>query len=344
LACTLVGAWPGSVAFDVPLWRSALLWLSTEFYNFVLLTPLFLAAPKGWLWHWPRETWPRMTMHHLLPLVALVGCEILSLTIGGPGAIAFIMPAMVWCAMTFGVFPTTVISLLVCFWKTATIAMGAFSFTPDHALDVTSYRTGLALLSLAPLAVACAYALRSQALQKLKYAVSHDFLTGTLSRRAFMERSQKLLSRLEEQGQPVAVLMLDIDHFKRVNDQYGHAQGDMVLQDFAALASGLLRADDLLGRMGGEEFAVLLPRTHRDQALIVAQRICEAAREHIFPTADSDKLHVTLSVGLHAVSIIGKNDSIEQLLTRADEALYQAKHGGRNQVRQYGPALAPSSV
>lgn len=174
--------------------------------------------------------------------------------------------------------------------------------------------------------------------------VCHDFLTGTLSRRAFMERSQKLLSRLEEQGQPVAVLMLDIDHFKRVNDQYGHAQGDMVLQDFAALASGLLRADDLLGRMGGEEFAVLLPRTHRDQALIVAQRICEAAREHIFPTADSDKLHVTLSVGLHAVSIIGKNDSIEQLLTRADEALYQAKHGGRNQVRQYGPALAPSSV
>ena len=183
-----------------------------------------------------------------------------------------------------------------------------------------------------------------QALQKLHHAVHHDYLTGVLARRALMERGQKLLSRLEEDGQSVAVLMLDIDHFKQVNDRYGHAQGDVVLQTFARLASEALRPDDLLGRLGGEEFAILLPRTQREQALAVGQRICERLRDHRFPLEDGAPFQVTLSIGLHAVVSIGAQDSIEQLLSKADAALYMAKRSGRNQVRQYGPALAPSSM
>ena len=343
LGCTLAGAWAGAMAFNVPLWRSMALWLSGEFYNFVLIVPLFMAAPRGWFWtwNWSLRDW---NLGKVLPLLALAVSEVLSLVIGGPGAIAFIMPAMVWCAMTFGVFPLVVLNAVVCLGNTATIALGAMSFTPDHVMEATSYRTGLALLSLAPLAVACAYALRMQALQKLSHAVNHDYLTGVLARRALMEQGQKMLSRLAEAGQPVSVLMLDIDHFKMVNDRYGHAQGDVVLQEFAVLARDALRPDDLLGRMGGEEFAIILPRTGREQAMAVGQRLCERFREHRFPLPNQDSMRATLSVGLHAVSTITPQETLEQLLSRADEALYTAKNSGRNQVRQYGPLLAPSSL
>lgn len=343
LGCTLVGAWPGSIAFGVPLWRSVALWMSGEFYNFVLIVPLFMAAPKGWFWTWNRSP-ADWHLGQFLPLLALAISEALSLLIGGPGAIAFIMPAMVWCAMTFGVFPMAILNVVVCFGKTAAIAMGALSFTPDHVMEATSYRMGLALLSLAPLSVACAYALRMQVLQKLSHAVNHDFLTGVLARRALMERGQKLLSRLEEEGQPVSVLMLDIDHFKMVNDRYGHAQGDVVLQEFAVLARDALRPEDLLGRMGGEEFAIVLPRTQREQAIAIGQRLCDKFRDHKFPLADQDSMRATISVGLHAVSSIAPQETLEQLLSKADEALYLAKNSGRDQVRQYGPLLAPSSV
>ena len=337
------GAWPSHMAFDTPVWRAGLMWLATEFFNWVLILPIFLSAPKGWVWQWPRaaEPWSWATA---LPLLALLISEVLSLLIRGPGAMAFIMPAMVWCAMTYGVFRMTLLNLLMCMWKTVAIALGAFTFTPEHVMEVTSFRTGLALLSLAPLAVACAYDLRMQALQKLHHAVSHDFLTGVLARRALMERGQKLLSRLDAEGQSVAVLMMDIDHFKGVNDRYGHAQGDVVLQEFAALAQHMLRPDDLLGRMGGEEFALVLPRTSRDQALLVGQRLCERLREHVFPLPNGSTMQVTLSIGLHAISALASDDSMEAILSKADEALYLAKNSGRNQVRQYGPAMAPSAI
>jgi diguanylate cyclase (GGDEF)-like protein len=343
IGCTAAGAWAGSIAFGVPLGRSVALWMSGEFYNFILILPVFMAAPKGWFWTWKWST-SDWSLGKFLPLLALAGSEALSLVIGGPGAIAFIMPAMVWCAMTFGVFPMAILNVVVCFGKTAAIAMGALSFTPDHVMEATSYLTGLALFSLAPLAVACAYALRMYALQKLSHAVNHDFLTGVLARRALMERGQKLLSRLEEESQAVSVLMLDIDHFKMVNDRYGHAQGDVVLQEFAVLARDALRPEDLLGRMGGEEFAIVLPRTQREQAIAIGQRLCDKFREHQFPLPNQDSMRATLSVGLHSVSSIARQEKLEQLLSKADEALYLAKISGRDQVRQYGPLLAPSSV
>ena len=329
-----VGAWPASVAFQTPLWRTVLLWTTTELYNFILIVPLCMAAPPGWIWQWPRQL-RSFTGHGVWPLVALLVCEALSLLIGGPGAIAFIMPAMVWCAMSYGVFRMAMINFAVCIFKTAAIAWGAFSFTPDHVMEVASYRVGLALLSLAPLAVACAYSLRLQTLQKLNHAVNHDFLTGVLARRALVERSGKLLSRLQFEGQPVAVLVMDLDHFKSVNDRYGHAQGDAVLQAFAALAQRLMRPEDLLGRMGGEEFAAVLPRTTQAQAMAIGQRLCDALSAQPIPLPDGTPLHVTMSVGLHAVERIAPGDSMDQLLDRADEALYQAKHLGRNQVRTY---------
>ena len=342
LGCTAAGAWAASMAFDLPLIRSAALWSSGEFYNYILFVPLFMAAPQGWVWQWPKPS-EKWELTNLWPLAALLVSEALSLLIGGPGAIAFLMPAMVWCAMTYRVFPITVLNVVICFGKTAAIAFGAFSFNPGHVMEATSYRTGLALLSLAPLAVACAYVLRMQALNKLHHAVNHDFLTGALARRALMERGQKLLGRLQSEGQPVAVLMADLDHFKHINDRYGHAQGDVVLQEFTAIAHNALRPDDLLGRVGGEEFAIVLPRTSQEQALSIGQRLCELVRQHQFFLAQGGET-ITVSIGLHAISAIENYDTLEHLLSKADEALYRAKNNGRDQVQQYGPALAPSTI
>lgn len=345
LACMALAAIPASQNFHVPLWRSLVMWFASDFYSYLLLLPLFLAAPRSWLWQW---NWRRASpsLQQALPLLALVASECISLLIGGPGAIAFIMPAMVWCAIAYGVFPTTVLSLLVCTWKSAAlvIATDAFASVPSHLLESTSYRAGLAMLSLAPLAVACAYTLRSQAVLKLHHAVNHDFLTGILARRALLEQGQKLLSRLAEQAQPVAVLMVDIDHFKHINDTYGHAQGDAVLQEFAALARQTLRPEDLLGRLGGEEFAIVLPRTEHAQALQVAQRLCDQVRNYAFDVPHHPALHITLSVGLHAVATVLRHDHVDHMLSKADQALYTAKRSGRNQVRQYGPSLAPSAI
>ena len=342
LCCAVPGAWTSSIAFDVPLWQSLVLWLSGEFFGYILLTPLFMAAPKGWCWTWPlpwQQATQRLRARLLYPLLALMVCEVLSLVLGGPGAIAFLIPALVWCAMTYRVFSVTVLTALVCLGQTIAMTLGDYSFTPDHVMEAISYRTGLALLSLAPLAVACAYLLRQQALSKLQEALNHDFLTGAL-----MEQGQASLARLQAEGQPLAVLMVDLDHFKQINDRYGHAQGDLVLQEFARMARQTLRADDLLGRLGGEEFAIVLLRTSHEQALATSLRLCGLMRAHAFATEGQSSMHITISIGLHAAASLEPSDTLEHLLAKADQALYMAKRKGRNQVHPCAPALAPSAI
>jgi diguanylate cyclase (GGDEF)-like protein len=156
-----------------------------------------------------------------------------------------------------------------------------------------------------------------------------DPLTGIANRRAFLEGSEEAARRLENDPRPASVLLIDLDHFKSINDNFGHAVGDRVLQVFAETASAHVDRDDLVGRLGGEEFAVLLCDTDRDEALIVAEEI-----RHSFARNASDvdgrPVSATASIGV-ATSENGKLD-IGALLGQADQALYQAKELGRNRV------------
>ena len=346
--CALVGGPAGSHFLNISLVESAAMWMFSEFFNFILITPVLLAAPRGWPWQWrlqdamlPLRGRPRPP---LMPLLALLVSEVVTVLVGGPGSLGFVMPALVWCAMAYGVFPITVLNLLLYGWKTAFAALGALSFTHNHLWEVVSLRMGMGLLSVAPLAVACAYALRLQALEKLNHAVNHDFLTGTLGRRALMERGDRMLERLREEGASVAVLMLDLDHFKQINDRHGHAQGDAVLQQFAAMAQQHLRPQDLFGRLGGEEFAVFLPHLSHAQALAVGERLREQLKAERFALPEGGALQVTLSAGLYQVRRVGAEDSLERLLSRADKALYGAKAAGRDQVRPYADMPEPASA
>jgi diguanylate cyclase (GGDEF)-like protein len=152
-----------------------------------------------------------------------------------------------------------------------------------------------------------------------------DYLTGLDNRRALFRKAERLLAR----GAPASLLVFDLDHFKTINDLYGHQTGDDVLKLFAAVAEADLRPVDVVARLGGEEFAALLPGIGRDEAKAVARRVSQR-----FSSAAGDSkglnLAVTASVGV-AESTIGTAD-LDTLLSAADRALYRAKHLGRNRV------------
>jgi diguanylate cyclase (GGDEF)-like protein/PAS domain S-box-containing protein len=159
-----------------------------------------------------------------------------------------------------------------------------------------------------------------------------DALTGALSRRNFLNLAEQEVARSLRYELPLMVLMLDLDHFKNINDRYGHAMGDSVLHSFVRTVTGVLRESDLIGRLGGEEFAVLLPNTSSDGGEALAQRIIESVRAN--PTLGAcGSIAYTVSVGAGCLS---KETSFSELLGVADAALYRAKSGGRDRL-EVGP-------
>lgn len=169
---------------------------------------------------------------------------------------------------------------------------------------------------------------RKQDQLKLEELASKDSLTGLANRRTFMERLNEYLA-LREPGQDV-VMMLDLDHFKKVNDNFGHQCGDQVLIHLAQILQQEFNSDTLLGRMGGEEFAILVPNCTLKEGLQKAQALCETL-EASRVSCGQYELQITTSVGITAVT--SKDDHAEKLLDRADKGLYLAKKSGRACVR-----------
>jgi diguanylate cyclase (GGDEF)-like protein/PAS domain S-box-containing protein len=164
---------------------------------------------------------------------------------------------------------------------------------------------------------------------RLRHLASTDPLTGISNRRHFVERGRSEVSRSRRYDAPLTVMMLDVDHFKRINDTYGHDVGDQALKALTALCSDALRTSDLIGRLGGEEFALLLPSTALPGAMILAERI-RVRIEQMRLETPTDELAFTVSLGVCALH--ADDDGFDALLNRADKALYAAKHGGRNRV------------
>ncbi len=161
-------------------------------------------------------------------------------------------------------------------------------------------------------------------------AAKTDLLTGVHNRRWMSEMFPRQIARSEHASQPLALVMADIDHFKRLNDTYGHATGDVVLKAVARRLSDTLRPTDFLVRYGGEEFVALLPGATADTARIAAERVRKAIEQgEYLSTNAAGALRVTISLG---IAVLQAGDSLERLIERADIALYQAKAGGRNQV------------
>jgi two-component system, cell cycle response regulator len=159
---------------------------------------------------------------------------------------------------------------------------------------------------------------------------STDTLTGLLNRRAFVERIGKARAAHEKQLFPLGVLLLDIDHFKQVNDTLGHDAGDAVLQGVARVLSSIARKSDFVARWGGEEFVVALSNTAEAGGRIAAERVRRAIAEAKYPLPDGTEHRATASVGL--ASAESEEWNLDELLARADKAMYAAKNRGRNRV------------
>jgi diguanylate cyclase (GGDEF)-like protein len=336
ISAGIVGGVAGPSLFGHSFFEDFAFWFTSEFVNSTIVLPLVLTTPKL---RYSKYQFRKSEVRFgtlgvkLIPLGTLILSLIASLVVGGPGSFTFPLPALLWCALSYSLFSTALLTMGLCMWK---LVDGSADFllpvsSGDYVSYTTSIRFGIALFALGPLMVASINASRNELIKILERAAHYDFLTNALSRGAFHAFGNKMLAQLAAEKQPLAVVMLDIDHFKSVNDRYGHAVGDLVLTNFTQTITRGLREDDLLGRLGGEEFAVLLPRTDHEEAREIAERLranVEALPIHV---EGEEPLRITTSMGFTS-SVVSSATTLDELLHAADQALYEAKATGRNRV------------
>ncbi|KRG78281.1 hypothetical protein ABB30_04280 [Stenotrophomonas ginsengisoli] len=302
-------------------------WLSAELVCYMALLPSLLLTANN------QPLAPAASLGRLrwAPLATLLASAVLALLIGGPGALVFCVPALLWCALLYPQRLTALCTLVVCIGTLLCIATGQLRLGVSELglAEVVSLRLGMAMLAVAPLMVSAMSATRERMLKALHHAAAHDALTGILSRAGFFEQIQQ---QLRDRHRQIGTLMIDIDLFKQINDRYGHASGDRVLSEVAQRLRTSLPESAMIGRLGGEEFAVLLPDADLEQSRQLAETLRQRIDEEpfvLFPGLPP--LAVTLSIG---VAVLGRHDErhIDTVLHHADKALYRAKGNGRNQV------------
>ncbi len=180
---------------------------------------------------------------------------------------------------------------------------------------------------------------------RAEHAANRDFLTGAWSRRAFFSQVEMELARVKKSGGALSLLMLDVDRFKSINDRFGHVVGDQVLTEVVARALGAIREVDYLGRIGGEEFAVLLPAADLHAALAVAERVraCVAGQLPVTEPGRQEGSMAEFTVSIGAARL-REDETLTQWLQRADAALYRAKENGRNRVEYEPQPLLAATV
>ena len=168
-------------------------------------------------------------------------------------------------------------------------------------------------------------------LEKLKYQATHDSLTGIWNRRAILDSLERELNRASRQVRPqeaTSIVLLDIDRFKSINDNFGHVAGDKVLREIGSIVKKSLRSYDYIGRYGGEEFVIILPSTARNQVEIIVERIRANIANTPIDIGDGKTINVTACLGVATAD--NENSDVEQLIRQADKAMYEAKSHGRN--------------
>jgi len=205
-----------------------------------------------------------------------------------------------------------------------------------YLADFLGYPLGIVLMGVGLILMA-----NDRLKEELQYLAGHDTLTGAYGRRAFMDMAEREQARSQRSGQSMALLMVDLDHFKTINDAHGHQVGDQVLQRFAGIAQSCLRRQDVFGRYGGEEFMVLLPETAGGTALMVAERICATvANTPVMVRGKDQPIAISVSIG---VAVGDSETSLDRLIGMADAAMYRAKATGRNRIEFAAePVAAPA--
>lgn len=332
-AAAIVGSGAIAVYFGQTPQQAFEFFLTSEFSSNLVVLPMVLTAPRlaELAGRSSGDLLKAWDLKAAFPAITLLASILVATVIGGSGAIAIPVPAILWCALSYGVFPTALLTFGLGLWQCTVLLAKLAPGTPEYAAALTSHRFGVALFSLGPIMVAAINAARARLLDELDLAANQDVLTRILTRRAFLLRSEAVLAASPAAGRPVALLMLDVDRFKLINDEHGHAVGDEVLVSLAGQISALLRRDDLFGRIGGEEFAILLPGLTQSSALALAERLRDGCARLRVPVEGREPLAITVSIGL-VWGLAGPGCSLQHLLKQADDALYRAKRDGRDRV------------
>jgi len=300
----------------------------------LLAVPLLLA----WLTPGTRRADP-VRLLELAALAAGVSAGLLLLPWQSPQGFVLLLavgyPLLIWIGLRYGLRAATVANVLA---TLVVVSAGVHGYgfmqqmsVPDRLFYVSFFIATGVLSSLALFAL---LEERRALIQQLTELASKDALTKVSNRRYFVEQAERALAQAWRAGSPVSLVLLDVDHFKRINDQYGHAAGDLALRALARCCMETLRPGDVVGRIGGEEFALLLPRADARDAAAAAERLRERVKALALHAGRSHALRMTFSAGIAQAA---PQDGLDDLLRRADEAMYQAKRAGRDRIALASP-------
>lgn len=331
-AVTVVPHMPHTFMTADDSWSEFYIWWTGEVLNCISILPLMLTFPTGKKFTniWKNRRQCETKFIDLLPLFSVIVSVACTHIFFGPGALLFPLAGLIWVALSYNLFYVSVINSTVCLVLYHSLTTYYISRTADNFLATSmSVRIGLCMLMIAPLLLCIVSRNRHALYKEVLYLANHDPLTHVANRRFFFTETESLLK--QNQFKSLTIIMLDIDHFKKMNDQYGHYIGDVLLQSFAATVKSNLREQDLFARMGGEEFVVVLKNTNLVEAEMIAERICRAVALSKTQVAHA-VLNMTVSLGV-VHQLLPTQNSLQSILNQADRALYQAKTLGRNQVR-----------
>lgn len=340
MVAAITGATLVPLMFEGRTVGGVLQWFLVEVVNYIAVLPVMLTIPRADPVFHRRRWWPRAhASRTFIPPFALLVVSIwFAHVVSGPGVLTYPLIPLMWCALVYGLFATSLLTLLFTVSMTLATSSGwiALGLSEDPGRTLASIRLGIALLAVSPLVVASVTAARAALLKQVRYLAEHDPMTGVPNRRAFLERATTLHDEASGAGQPSAFLIFDIDHFKSINDRFGHMAGDTTIVEVARSVSKELegtfhgKPNVVWGRLGGEEFGVFLGRVEQADIAQLAQGIRAACERLVIALNDGRRTGVTVSIG-YAWEPMSRL-TFEAMMEAADSALYRAKAAGRNRV------------
>lgn len=327
LLCALLGA-VGSVGIDShTFWPLFADWFSEQFSTGVLVVPCMLTVGMP-----VREF--RFHLEQILPVIALMISVVASVVIGGAGSLAFPLPALIWCAVRYPLSVTCLLTFITGATEIILVANSVINIavaTPFITPMMFSARLGIATMAICPVMVSVSMAAINSLIRQVSLRADYDFLTHVYSRSGLYEALKH--EETHRHSRFLTVMLLDIDYFKSINDNYGHECGDRVLASFARQVQQVVGEDGMVARMGGEEFAVVVNSGDAQHGYALAERIRATVASHPF-TWRQQTLSLTVSIGLGS----GKAEAwqltevFNTLMAEADEYLYRSKKAGRNRT------------
>ncbi|MCX8956305.1 GGDEF domain-containing protein [Erwinia psidii] len=330
--CAGIGSNISQVPLHSDLTRIWLIWFCEQLSTAIMLLPLVITLPRR---HELPQLFHDLKTSPLLPLVLLVICTVTGMRIGGSSNLLFPLPALMWCAISYPIFFTCLLTMITGISEIVLVASTLLNIQETDGIfrieSLAPVRLGMAAMAISPLIVALSTTANKKLVARITRRADYDFLTGALTRSGLSSRLDAIMARSDRQGVFCgAVFIIDIDHFKKINDNWGHAAGDYVLAKTVERIRQSLQPGAIISRMGGEEFLVLMNGISRPRAYLIAERLRLNIEKHSLALNGED-LSVTISIGTSMLNNT-HDGSLDASINEADEQLYIAKSSGRNRV------------